>query len=172
MGGRLSLPVVHTGREEDAEFVARGDRESFPINVEVPVSFGDPDRIRAIVNNPNSLHKLRVTNNGYMIYTPWPQPEDPGVVYVTALGGPPRDKLALIRSLQSTFRRVYTHAKAPRHGESDPYGYWDFITAGFRPGMAGNVADEPRSMGFDDSIRNLVTLNWERGFSRHVHVFS
>ncbi len=172
MGGRLSLPAVRPGREEDAEFVARGDRESFPINAEVPVSFGDPDRIRAIVSNPNSLHRLRVTKEGYMIYTPWPQPYDPGVVYVTALGGPARDKLALLRSLQRTFRRVYTHAKVPAHGESDPYGYWDFIAAGFRPGMAGNVSEEPAIMGFDESIRTLVTLNWERGFYRHTHAFS
>ena len=170
MGGQLALPVVRPGRVEDIDLVVRGDSESFPINDEVPVSFSDPERIRAIVENPRSLLKLRVTDHGYMIYAPYPQPLDPGVVYVSAIGGPPRDKLALIRSLQKDARRVYTHAKIPGEGRADPYSFRDFIAAGFRVGLAGNPAMEPRQMEFDDSIRNLVTVEWNRHFSRHRHV--
>jgi hypothetical protein len=110
-----------------------------------------------MVTNRNSLQRLLCTDRGYVIYARWPT--DPGVVYISTLGGRKEDKVALINHLSARAHRLYTHAAHPLPGGIDPYGFFDLLEMGFVPGLAGNPADEPPEMGFRDYIRNLVTLN-------------
>ncbi len=158
MGLSAAKPVVRIGKIHDADFVTRLDAASFPAEVGSSVSFSDPERIRQIVNNPKSLHRLLRTDNGFMIYTPWPS--DPGVIYISAWGGEKSDKNELVNFLKLRARRLYTHAAVPTNPQNDPFGYNDFIRLGFVQGLAGNPAEEPAELEFSDYIRRLVTLTW------------